>query len=280
MVRSYLRHEPTQAFGLIASNQANSLFDGKLAFLPALEDVLVWHVKTAKLVSMWHSPSHTSPVTQLASSADASSPLYAVGYQDGSVRLWSFPPSTGSQEREATEIVCFNGHKKSVTAIGWDARGARLATGGTEGEIVVWDVEEERGVVRLHSHRSPVTSLTFVPHPTVLNHPGYLLSTSLDTLLKLWDLQTSHCIHTVVAHRAGVSAASVRYVPPGEDAVVGEEGEEEGKTFGHWEIATGSQEGEVRGWQVNEQSLVHGIREAENGEVRLFFFFCMACFFF
>lgn len=50
MVRSYLRHEPTQSFGLIASSAANSLFDGKLAFVPALEDVLVWEVKTALLV--------------------------------------------------------------------------------------------------------------------------------------------------------------------------------------------------------------------------------------
>lgn len=54
MVRSYLRHEPTQAFGLIASSQANSLFDGQLAFVPALEDVLVWHVKTATLVRLLH----------------------------------------------------------------------------------------------------------------------------------------------------------------------------------------------------------------------------------
>ncbi|CED82934.1 WD40-repeat-containing subunit of the 18S rRNA processing complex [Phaffia rhodozyma] len=274
MVRSYLRHEPTQAFGLIASPQGNSLFDGKLAYVPALEDILVWHVKTAKLVSMWHSPSHTSPVTRIASSnstvsssSSSSSPLYAVGYQDGSVRLWSFPPSTSSQEREATEIVCFNGHKKSVTAMSWDHRGGRLASGGTEGEIVIWDVEDERGIVRLHSHRSPISSLTFLPHPTVSNHPGYLISTSLDTLLKLWDLQTSHCIQTVVAHRAGVSAASVRFIPPGEDAVIGEDGEEEGKLFGQWEVATGSQEGEVKGWVINEQSLVHGIKEADDGEL-------------
>jgi U3 small nucleolar RNA-associated protein 12 len=56
MVRSYLRHEPTQSFGLIASSAANSLFDGKLAFVPALEDVLVWEVKTALLVRTQLSP--------------------------------------------------------------------------------------------------------------------------------------------------------------------------------------------------------------------------------
>lgn len=53
MVRSYLRHEPTQAFGLIASSAANCAFDGKLAVVPALEDVLVWEVKTSTLVSLY-----------------------------------------------------------------------------------------------------------------------------------------------------------------------------------------------------------------------------------
>lgn len=53
MVRSYLRHEPTQAFGVICSNSARSILDadGKTAFVPALEDVLVWDVKRGEMVS-------------------------------------------------------------------------------------------------------------------------------------------------------------------------------------------------------------------------------------
>ena len=64
MVRSYLRHEPTQSFGLIASSAANSLFDGKLAFVPALEDVLVWEVKTALLVSTLQRPAYKLAVAR------------------------------------------------------------------------------------------------------------------------------------------------------------------------------------------------------------------------
>lgn len=102
---------------------------------------------------MWHSPSHTSPVTTISACPSSPSPdssLFAVGYQDGSVRIWSFPssPSSPGQQREASEVVCFNGHKKAVTSLAWDADGARLVSGGTEGEIVVWDVGEERGIVR------------------------------------------------------------------------------------------------------------------------------------
>lgn len=68
MVQSYLRHGPTQvngflsfpfffifknfqAFGLICSSSSNSVFDGRLAYVPALEDVLVWDVKKGEMVS-------------------------------------------------------------------------------------------------------------------------------------------------------------------------------------------------------------------------------------
>lgn len=51
MVKSYLRHGGTEAFGLVASNSSNSVFDGRSAFVPALEDVLVWNVKKGEQVS-------------------------------------------------------------------------------------------------------------------------------------------------------------------------------------------------------------------------------------
>lgn len=50
MVKSYLKHGPTEAFGVIASNSSNSLYDGKRAYVPALEDVLVWDLKKGEQV--------------------------------------------------------------------------------------------------------------------------------------------------------------------------------------------------------------------------------------
>ena len=50
MVKSYLRHGPTESFGVVASSSSNSLFDGRRAYVPALEDVLVWDVKKGEQV--------------------------------------------------------------------------------------------------------------------------------------------------------------------------------------------------------------------------------------
>lgn len=65
---------------------------------------------------------------------------FAVGYADGSIRLWN--NSTG------TVISTFNGHKKSVTALAFDERGTRLASGSQDTDLIVWDVVAEAGLFR------------------------------------------------------------------------------------------------------------------------------------
>jgi hypothetical protein len=54
-----------QAFGLVCSSSSNSQYDGKLAYVPALEDVLVWDVKKGQMV-------HQAPISSNSSYANLS----------------------------------------------------------------------------------------------------------------------------------------------------------------------------------------------------------------
>ena len=45
-----------KAFGVICSAKSKSVWDGKLAFVPALEDVLVWDIKRGEMVRNYSSP--------------------------------------------------------------------------------------------------------------------------------------------------------------------------------------------------------------------------------
>jgi len=217
---------------------------------------------------MWHATGVTSPITGLlrapspSESSSESAETFAVSYANGSIRLWSWDAENPSEE--ATEIVTFNGHKKGVTTLAWDAEGSRLASGGTEGEIVVWDRIAEVGLFRLRGHRGNVTSITFVPHPVLptTQHPGYLVTTAKDTYLKLWDLSTQHCVQTVVVGRGEVSSAAVQ-----EQKVENDEEEEDEEVKGSWLILTGSGDGEVKAWTVEKKALAEGLKENENGEV-------------
>lgn len=87
---------------------------------------------------MWHDTGHRAEVTCIAQSANGET--FAVGYADGSIRLWE--ASTGNV------LVRFNGHKKSVTALSFDAQGFRLASGSLDTDIIVWDILAGEGLKR------------------------------------------------------------------------------------------------------------------------------------
>ncbi|KAG6855098.1 hypothetical protein C0991_006027 [Blastosporella zonata] len=242
MVKTYSKHVPGTAFGLVCSPSSNSQYDGKFAYVPALEDVLVWDVKKGAMVSMWHEISHIAEVTAILQSPKKD--VFAVGYADGSIRLWN----AGSNSVVST----FNGHKKSVTALAFDEQGTRLASGSQDTDLIVWDVVAEAGLFRLRGHRDQITAIRFItpadlPSTSTASASGLLLTSSKDTFLKLWDLSTQHCIQTVVAHRSEIWTMTVN---PEQDLVF-----------------TGSGEGELKAWRIDREALANGLRETDSGEV-------------
>ncbi len=170
--------------------------------------------------------------------------------------------------RGADEVVTFNGHKKAVTCMAWSEDGTRLISGGSEGEIISWDAVGEVGMFRLKGHRGQVTSLRILAHPTVAAHPGFLVSTSKDTFLKLWDLQTHQCVQTIVVGRGEVLCADVledvHLVFADDDQTAPAE---EIGIFGGYHIVTGSGDGELRTFRLEKEVLQKGIQEDANGNV-------------
>ena len=87
---------------------------------------------------MWHETGHRAEVTCITRSPQKDT--FAVGYADGSIRLWS--ASAG------TSTTTFNGHKKAITTLAFDETGARLASGSQDTDIILWDVVGEAGLFR------------------------------------------------------------------------------------------------------------------------------------
>lgn len=133
-----------------------------------------------------------------------------MGYEDGSIRIWD--------SKITTTIVSFNGHKSAITVLAFDKSGVRLASGSKDTDVIVWDLVAEVGQYKLRGHKDQVTGLHFVelqPQPQdeeieqamVLDGEtmgdGYLLTTGKDSLIKLWDLSSRHCVETHVAQTNG-----------------------------------------------------------------------------
>ena len=90
--------------------------------------------------------------------------IFAVGYADGSIRIWD--------ARTATVVITFNGHKSAVTTLAFDQTGARLASGAKDTDIVIWDLVAETGLFKLRGHKGQITGLHFLHLSNTLQEDG------------------------------------------------------------------------------------------------------------
>ncbi|KAF2723212.1 WD40 repeat-like protein [Polychaeton citri CBS 116435] len=221
MVRSYRKYEAGQTFGTVTTASCNAIWSRSpgstsstgagRAFVGANEDILCWDVKTSDLAFRLHDSDNSRPVTALSQCA-AQPDLIAAGYEDGSVRVWDL--------LSGQVIVRFDGHRSAVTLVKFDREGARLVSGSRDTDIIVWNLLSEQAEFRLRGHKDQITGFALLTTP-VRRHTSphtdeavdvsgedeveerFLLSTSKDALIKLWDLQSPHCIETHVAQTAG-----------------------------------------------------------------------------
>ncbi len=107
----------------------------------------------------------------------------------------------------------------------------------------------------LRGHRDQITEIRFldVQSPAAAStstatSPGFLITSSKDTFLKLWDLSAQHCVQTIVAHRSEVWTFDI----------------DPEQRF----VFTGSSEGEMKIWRLDHEAMATGLHETESGEVR------------
>ncbi|MCJ1468483.1 hypothetical protein MMC07_007112 [Pseudocyphellaria aurata] len=229
MVRSYLKYDHAKTFGLITSTSSNIVWapdenvenialrasGAGRAVVGADEEVFCWDIKRGELLGRWKDSDCKAEVSTIAKSK-ADPDIYAVGYDDGAIRIWD--------SRIATVIISFNGHRSAVSALVFDQDGVRLASGSKDTDIIVWDLVAEIGLFRLRGHKDQITALQFL-QPTEVQHQaedrdgdiismsvdmndrgsnaGFLLSISKDGLIKNWDVGSQHCIETHVAQSNG-----------------------------------------------------------------------------
>ncbi|KAL7273608.1 beta transducin [Rhizina undulata] len=211
MVKSYIRFEHSKTFGVVASGTANAVWtpdpfktiskstSAGRAVVAANEEVLTWDIKKGELLARWRDPKCKAEVSVIQQSK-IDKDIFAVGYTDGSLRLWD--------SKTATVVISFNGHRSAVSALSFDHSGARLASGSKDAHIIVWDLIAEVGLYRLRGHKDQVTGLEFLRGEEEADE-GWLLSTGKDALIKLWDLPTQHCVETHVAHHGECWAMTV-----------------------------------------------------------------------
>ncbi|EOD19547.1 hypothetical protein EMIHUDRAFT_209137 [Emiliania huxleyi CCMP1516] len=191
MVRSYFRYTEEAAWAVAVSGGARiaASADGRSILTPMLESVGVWPLRGGGTERRMR-PRPTVAATASETTALQLSPdgeAVAVGYSDGTVRLW---PVAGREPLLEEERVALSGHRSAVLCLAFAPDGSQLASGGADTLVVLWDVVAEAGVCKLRGHRGPVTGVAMIASL------GALASVSKDGTLRLWDLHTQHCVQT------------------------------------------------------------------------------------
>lgn len=220
------------------------------AVVGANESVLTWNIKKSEIISTWTVDGDSAPVATITRCA-AAPDLYAVGYNDGKIRLWDTVTST--------VIITFNGHKSAITRLVFDESGARLASGSKDTDIIVWDLIGEVGLFRLRGHKDQITALQFLrrqpPHDdgsidqTTTESDNFLISAGKDSLLKVWDLSLQNCVETHVTQTNGECWA-LALDPAGSVCI------------------TAGNDGELKTWLVNPKALRQSTAKGLDSQIK------------
>jgi U3 small nucleolar RNA-associated protein 12 len=214
MMKSYRRYEPGKALGVISSVQCNVVYDwsGNMVLSGSGDAVSVWNVRQGSLVSSLQNDNPGYPYTTTGEvSYIARSPdkvAIAAGYSTGEVCIFQYLKSTA-------KVGALRGHQSGISCLAYDGSGTLLASGGKDSDVVIWDTVSLSGVCRLRGHKDAITGLAFlsIGATGTVGSRQMLVSTSKDTLMKVWDLGTQHCLQTIVGHRCEIWSLAVFQTP-------------------------------------------------------------------
>ena len=146
LTKQYLRYGCSGLCNLVVSSRGGGVLLARdQAALATVGDVTLWDLRKREKQGVLVLDSKKKVEVSCISASPADSRVLAVGYSDGSIRLWD----VGTREADVT----FTGHKTSVTCLAWDAAGLRLVSGSKDSSVIVWDVVAECGLARLQGHK-------------------------------------------------------------------------------------------------------------------------------
>ncbi|TWU70948.1 protein with putative role during mitosis [Metarhizium rileyi] len=137
---------------------------------------------------------HTSTINCVAFHPKYST--VASASDDCTIKIWDW--ETGELEKT------IKGHTQAVRGVdyGGPAGGTLLASCSSDFTIKLWDpADDYKNIRTLYGHDHSICSIRFAPCNNVETGSQHLLiSASGDQTIKLWNVETGYCVHTLRGH--------------------------------------------------------------------------------
>ncbi|XP_031625371.1 katanin p80 WD40 repeat-containing subunit B1 [Contarinia nasturtii] len=143
--------------------------------------------------------------------------IFASGSNDTTVRLWDVRKSDSCFSK-------YRGHIANVNSVKFSPDGWWIASAGTEGSIIIWDIRTTNKVMEFQETASPVTCITFHPSDFIL------AAGRNDGTVDLYDLETKSIIS-----RADGNGHTVKCITFGENGECCFVGSADGVSVVGWE---------------------------------------------
>ena len=145
--------------------------------------IKLWEVMTGRELPKL--AGHAETVNSIAFNATG---VLASASNDKTIKLWDTTAGAGGAGRELRTLT---GHAGEVHSLTFSSDGARIISGGSDGEIKIWNVADGQATQTLSGHTALVSSLAFSPDGKML------ASSSYDKTTRIWDATGGQAIRTL-----------------------------------------------------------------------------------
>ncbi|KAI7108331.1 hypothetical protein KC352_g36603, partial [Hortaea werneckii] len=151
----------------------NEVFSGGID-----NEIKVWDLRMHKVA--YTLQGHTDTVTSVAVSPDSQS-LLSFSH-DGTARTWDIRPFAPENRLINTFDGAQVGLEKNLIRACWDSEGRKVAAGGGDGTVTVWEAKSGKMLHKLPGHKGTVNDVRISPEG------GMVVSGSTDRTMLLGEL--------------------------------------------------------------------------------------------
>ena len=131
--------------------------------------------------------------------------------------------------------VTLKGHNSPVFALAIDPNGQWVVSGGTDGDIRVWNLMSQKELMRLVGHKDSIYTVAYSPDGS------RIASASADETVMIWDVETGQQLMILQGHDDEVESAS--FSPDGRQIISASDD----STIKLWDAGTGREIRTLRG---------------------------------